>query len=102
MIEEQEELATGKEILPLSQKTKTKTNKLMICLGATEDESHVKIKVTEYDTLEELMADLSTGVEVRNASRYNWVNVSYNKYVLHVLTKGYFILEEYKGICYCI
>ncbi|CAO3696703.1 unnamed protein product [Rhizopus stolonifer] len=76
MIEEQEELATG----------------------VTEDESHVKIQVTEYDTLEELMADLSTSVEVENASRNNWVNVGYNKYVLHVLTKGYFILEEYKGM----
>lgn len=61
------------------------------------DPDHVKIKVTEYDDLNELIADLSNSDTTRNASPFGWVDVGTNKSVLHVPTKGHLILEKSKG-----
>jgi ATP-dependent helicase IRC3 len=62
------------------------------------DPSLVKIKITEYDTLNELMADLSGSAELRNASHNGWIDIGTDKCALHVMKKGYVVLERNEGI----
>ncbi|KAG1240812.1 hypothetical protein G6F68_017297 [Rhizopus microsporus] len=59
-----------------------------------DDDSLVKLRITEYDSLQELMTDLSTRVEIKDASKNSWVHIGDDKCVLHVLSKGYLILER--------
>jgi hypothetical protein len=40
------------------------------------------------------MADLSTSQEVRNASTNGWVDIGKDKCTLHVMSKGYLVLEK--------
>lgn len=61
------------------------------------DLSLVKIKITEYDTLNELMADLSSSAELRNASYNGWIDIGTDKCALHVMKKGYVVLEKNDG-----
>ncbi|KAG1054722.1 hypothetical protein G6F43_003278 [Rhizopus delemar] len=64
-----------------------------------DDDSLVKLRITEYDSLQELMTDLSTRVEIKDASKNSWVHIGDDKCVLHVLSKGYLILEHsHEGI----
>ncbi|KAG0788923.1 hypothetical protein G6F62_002408 [Rhizopus arrhizus] len=64
-----------------------------------DDDSLVKLRITEYDSLQELMTDLSTRVEIKDASKNSWVHIGDDKCVLHVLSKGYLILERsHEGI----
>lgn len=60
------------------------------------DKSLVKIKITEYDSFSEIMADLSGSAELRTASHNGWVDIGPDKCALHVLTKGYLILSRNK------
>jgi hypothetical protein len=65
-----------------------------------DDDSLVKLRITEYDSLQELMTDLSTRVEIKDASKNSWVHIGDDKCVLHVLSKGYLILERsHEGKC---
>lgn len=65
-----------------------------------DDDSLVKLRITEYDSLQELMTDLSTRVEIKDASKNSWVHIGDDKCVLHVLSKGYLILEHsHEGKC---
>ncbi|KAI9478196.1 MAG: P-loop containing nucleoside triphosphate hydrolase protein [Benjaminiella poitrasii] len=61
------------------------------------DPEHIKIQITEYDTLKELIADISASYELMNVSRNGWVSIGKDKYVLYVLTKGYLVVEKSKG-----
>ncbi|KAI8979087.1 P-loop containing nucleoside triphosphate hydrolase protein [Mycotypha africana] len=58
-----------------------------------EDLDRIKIRITEYDSLQELIADFSVAKNVRAASHFGWVDVGQKKCVLHVLTKGFLVLE---------
>ncbi|KAI9273200.1 P-loop containing nucleoside triphosphate hydrolase protein [Helicostylum pulchrum] len=58
------------------------------------DPSLVKIRITEYDSLNELMVDLSGSVEIRSASYNGWVDIGPDKCALHVLTKGFLVLTK--------
>jgi hypothetical protein len=40
------------------------------------------------------MADLSTSQEVRNASTNGWVDIGKDKCALHVMSKGYLVLQK--------
>ncbi|KAK4513704.1 uncharacterized protein ATC70_005709 [Mucor velutinosus] len=60
------------------------------------DPNRVKIKVTEYDDLNELIADLTTSESTYKSSPYGWVDVGNDKCVLYVPTKGHLILERSK------
>ncbi|KAI7891280.1 P-loop containing nucleoside triphosphate hydrolase protein [Mucor mucedo] len=58
------------------------------------DPSLVKLRITQYDTLNELMADLSGSNELRNASHNGWIDIGTEKCALHVMKKGYVVLER--------
>lgn len=58
------------------------------------DPSRVKLQITEYDSLKELLIDLSGTSELRSASPQGWIDVGPNKCVLHVISKGYVVLTK--------
>ncbi|KAL7323740.1 putative ATP-dependent helicase IRC3 [Mucor circinelloides] len=58
------------------------------------DPNRVKIKVTEYDDLNELIADLTNSEMTYKSSPHGWIDVGDDKCVLHVPTKGHVILER--------
>ncbi|KAI9249001.1 P-loop containing nucleoside triphosphate hydrolase protein [Sporodiniella umbellata] len=62
-----------------------------------QDRSKVNLEVTEYDSLNELLSDLSVSVDIKHATKNDWVNIGQNKYVLYVLHQGYLILEKSEG-----
>ncbi|CEP12934.1 hypothetical protein [Parasitella parasitica] len=103
------EAIEDRDILELEQKaiSDQKQSELLIQKAAEEQEKrkaasinmdphNVKIKVTEYDDLNELIADLSSSLVTYKASLYGWVDVGNDKSVLHVPTKGHIILERSK------
>jgi ATP-dependent helicase IRC3 len=61
-----------------------------------QDLSRVKLRITEYDSLNEIMAEFYGSTELRNASWNGWVEIGTDKCVLNVLTKGYLILAKDK------
>ena len=61
------------------------------------DPNRVKIKVTEYDDLNELIADLTNSEMTYKSSPHGWIDVGDDKCVLHVPTKGHVILERSRG-----
>ncbi|CAO0791960.1 unnamed protein product [Mucor circinelloides] len=61
------------------------------------DPNRVKIKVTEYDDLNELIADLTNSEMTYKSSPYGWIDVGDDKCVLYVPTKGHVILERSRG-----
>lgn len=62
------------------------------------ESSNVRIKFTEYDSLNELVADLSGPKFVKNISKNGWVDVGNNLYILRVPTKGFLMLKKVKGL----
>ncbi|CAO3635437.1 unnamed protein product [Mucor hiemalis] len=61
------------------------------------DPCYVRLKITEYDSLNELIADLSGSKDLRSASNNGWVDVGADKCVLFVPAKGYLILAREDG-----
>ncbi|KAI7866377.1 P-loop containing nucleoside triphosphate hydrolase protein [Spinellus fusiger] len=59
-------------------------------------DSTVDIKVTEYDSLNELMEDHSGSPELRSASRFAWVAVGDSLCALSILSEGTFFLRKNK------
>ncbi|KAL0095112.1 P-loop containing nucleoside triphosphate hydrolase protein [Phycomyces blakesleeanus] len=61
--------------------------------------SAVSLKVTEYDSLFEIVSDCSGGHELRSASRYTWVAVGDNTCALSVIGVGtIFVRRDSDGI----
>ena len=67
-------------------------------LDLESDLSAVHIRITEYDTLDELIADLSGSPTLRKASHNGWVDVGEDKCVLHVPNQGYLMLTREKSL----
>ncbi|KAI9021032.1 P-loop containing nucleoside triphosphate hydrolase protein [Phycomyces nitens] len=55
--------------------------------------SAVSLKVTEYDSIEEIAVDFSGGHELRTASSYSWVAVGDNTCVLSIMNSGSVVLK---------
>jgi ATP-dependent helicase IRC3 len=62
------------------------------------ESSNVRIKFTEYDSINELVTDLSGPKLVKSISKNGWVKVGPDQYILRVPTKGFLMLKRKKGM----
>ncbi|KAI8994997.1 P-loop containing nucleoside triphosphate hydrolase protein [Pilobolus umbonatus] len=60
--------------------------------------SLIRIRVTEYDSVNEVIDSVKTSPEIRKASSLAWVSVGPNKCILQVLSKGNMTLKKVNGI----
>ncbi|KAI7899754.1 P-loop containing nucleoside triphosphate hydrolase protein [Cokeromyces recurvatus] len=94
-----EGMITNKDILMLEKEAKEQEEAIENeeQEGNNElDPDHIRIQITEYDTLQELIADISVSSELRHITYNSWVNIGKDKYVLNVLNKGYLMVKRSK------
>ncbi|KAI8889366.1 P-loop containing nucleoside triphosphate hydrolase protein [Backusella circina FSU 941] len=87
------QLVTGENILALESRAGD-------TMAGIEDDINdisadiVKLKITEYESLEEFLNDNGDTMTLRNVTSNYWLKMSDKKYLLYVFDKGYLTVEK--------